>query len=296
MSRRAGFSLIELIVVIAIVGLLASLLFVAIQQSRVRASATVCKRNLANLALASLNYESAREMMPDEAWQARILPFLEAEADKNSASHIGSYVCPSETYFSGYEDQVYGSYLGCSGIWPTGKNFRFDGVFKMNGDGRKEDGIAIASIVDGASNTALYSEALFPMGNKSRLRTIWNSKERYSGSDLDGFVNEIKSMPNDPTQNGWKDNDYSKGVLFVIIEDRKVPHVGVGSNLYNHALSPGYPMAFNRTSVTSAIAPPSSGHQTVSVAFVDGHARDISPTIELAVWRAFGTCNDKDHR
>ena len=60
MSRkRLGFTLIELLVVIAIIAVLIALLLPAVQAAREAARRAQCVNNLKQLALASLNYESA---------------------------------------------------------------------------------------------------------------------------------------------------------------------------------------------------------------------------------------------
>ena len=60
MSRkRRGFTLIELLVVIAIIAVLIALLLPAVQAAREAARRAQCVNNLKQLALASLNYESA---------------------------------------------------------------------------------------------------------------------------------------------------------------------------------------------------------------------------------------------
>jgi prepilin-type N-terminal cleavage/methylation domain-containing protein/prepilin-type processing-associated H-X9-DG protein len=57
---RKGFSLVELLVVVAIIGVMAGLLLPAVQQSRESARRVDCLNRTRQVALALLNYESAR--------------------------------------------------------------------------------------------------------------------------------------------------------------------------------------------------------------------------------------------
>ena len=61
---RGGFTLVELLVVMAIIALLASLLFPAIQQVREGGRRTACLSNLHNLAIASHNYHATFRTLP----------------------------------------------------------------------------------------------------------------------------------------------------------------------------------------------------------------------------------------
>ena len=63
-SSKKGFTLVELLVVIAIIGILISMLLPAVQQVREAARRTQCLNNMRQLALGSLNYESAHMHFP----------------------------------------------------------------------------------------------------------------------------------------------------------------------------------------------------------------------------------------
>jgi prepilin-type N-terminal cleavage/methylation domain-containing protein len=60
----AAFTLVELLVVIAVIGILVALMMPAVQAARESARATQCRNNLRQIAVGLLNFESARRYYP----------------------------------------------------------------------------------------------------------------------------------------------------------------------------------------------------------------------------------------
>lgn len=80
-AGRAGFTLIEVLAVLVVVGLLAALLIPAVQSSREAARAASCRNNLRQIVLATLNHESSAKALPD-LYNGRFLPRPRAAPDE----------------------------------------------------------------------------------------------------------------------------------------------------------------------------------------------------------------------
>lgn len=93
MSRRSGFTLVEVLVVIAVITILVGLLIPALQYAREAARLTQCTNNFKQVGLATLNYAGAhKDMLPalhtqpsankwewDVSWRVPLLPYLEQQ-------------------------------------------------------------------------------------------------------------------------------------------------------------------------------------------------------------------------
>ena len=86
MSIRPGLTIIELIVVLAIISILLALLLPAVQSARERARETVCKNNAHQINLAIAQFAEAHKQLPAPAstgriggWMVEILPFMEQQ-------------------------------------------------------------------------------------------------------------------------------------------------------------------------------------------------------------------------
>jgi len=98
-----AFTLVELLVVIAIIGILVALLLPAIQAAREAARRAQCQSQIHNLAIALLNYESAKKTLPNgmnfdpasnptvqslavygPSWTMEVLPYMEEQATRDA--------------------------------------------------------------------------------------------------------------------------------------------------------------------------------------------------------------------
>jgi prepilin-type processing-associated H-X9-DG protein len=180
---------VELLVTLAVIGILVGLLLPAVQQARAAARRISCDNNLKQLGLAIFNHESAHRKLPPGyvftlgpqgnhsgfGWGAKILPYLEQNSvyfelhfdvplfDPINAvareRHLSVFLCPEDTVSAGNfvtmgdERYAMASYVASFGPPDLDETQeKRDGLFSRNSETR------FSHVTDGLSNTLACGE------------------------------------------------------------------------------------------------------------------------------------------
>ncbi len=213
-----GFTLVELLVVISIIGVMAALLLPAIQSSREAARRTSCKNNLRQIGIALNSYHSSHRHFPigcvewrsgpdaskrQLAWSAFLLPYLEETALHASldltqafdssvnataaATIVPVYICPNSSRDSHLVDgRAACDYGGIFGERIAGPNNPPKGIMLLDVP------IQAAHIRDGLSKTLIVGEdSKFADGQWINGRNIFD--QAFAINAAPGFENDMRS-------------------------------------------------------------------------------------------------------
>jgi prepilin-type N-terminal cleavage/methylation domain-containing protein len=188
-SPSRGFTLVELLVVVAIVGALVALLLPAIQAARESSRRTECQNHLRQLGVAMALHANAKHAFPigclgyrgdfsvtppvvarQISWNIHLLPYLEENAtweaiDLALPSYhadnkaIGSLVIPVFLCPSTVETELQNSI----GAWKGCAFTDFGGLYGVEGTTRdREDFDAVQKLVDESLGVLIYDEPVSP--------------------------------------------------------------------------------------------------------------------------------------
>ena len=215
--NRAGFSMIELLMVIAIIVMMLSLMLPAIQSAREAARRVQCINNLKQVSLALANYETQYHVFPpgvvDRAgpirneplglhisWCVQLLPYMEQQSLYNAfnanvtvyapenqtvrLSTMSALLCPDDPGRPIGNRQGMTTYAGCHHDVEAPIDVNNHGVFFLNSHINSDD------LLDGTSFTILVGEKRidpipFDLGWMSGTRaTLRNTGTAINGTPL----------------------------------------------------------------------------------------------------------------
>lgn len=298
---QTGFTLIECLVVISIVGILCALLAGAVQMARESARRIQCVNNLKQIGLAMHAYHADHGIFPNAITARRfsphvaLLPHLElsnlynsvnidrdATGEETSPNFTAAYNlisvfrCPSESGEMRYLGWT--NYGGCVGYGYQLFNKKNTGLFDVDSN------ISLASITDGTTNTAAFSEWLLGPRPARFSPDADPRRQKFRGPRLplaDEFEKFLEACRNANVQTN-KYGAFPRGMTWM--------DTSLGQSLYNHNLGINEKTCSNGGLVSWGAYTAGSEHGALAhVLFADGHVKAVKQSINLQLWRAIST-------
>jgi prepilin-type processing-associated H-X9-DG protein len=315
MPARRAFSLLQLVIVLAIVALLIGLILPMISKYRAASDRTACLYNLKKIALAAYSYHNQQGNFPpggsppaSASALIHLLPHLEqgngyaqidfeVSASLSPLNHAARtqelflFLCPAdpstarqpehETKAGGYLGRT--NYFGNLGshAWFRNNEPPTAGLFRY---GNEATPTKLSEVTDGISQTALYAEVRRGHLRADDPENVW--KVAFETWDENKDENDLHPFPacDRATEAiDYRGLQYFRGVLWC--------------SMYVHTVPPNYSGrdCIRGTGLDRAHLAARSYHpKGVNVAFVDNSVRFISETITPEVWRGMGTRSGYD--
>ncbi len=181
-SLRSGFTLIELMVVISIIGILMALLVSAVNGAREGARQTQCLNNMKNIGAAILTYNANTRYLPysletfaggEGSWVISIMRQLDegpvadawenGDTSREKSRHVAMLVCPSNSRLTTpmYDIAPLSYYANCGfdGLQTdSGSKIAADCGALVKQGGTLRNSLQRITSLDGATQTILFSE------------------------------------------------------------------------------------------------------------------------------------------
>ena len=319
--RRHGFTLVEMLVVVAIIGVLIALLLPAIQAAREAARRTGCATNLRNIGSAIQQYENGHLYFPPTrygagGWSvlALITPHLQQDTlfenmdfdvsygsisingKKLSAHRVPVFQCPSELQTqlrvdgaNQYIPNNYGVNAGTWLVWDPAGN----GGKGVGGDGAffPVHGTTAQQFGDGLSNTLCAAEV-------KTYTPYYRNSGTPSPETIPSSPAEICALGTGEFKTSghteWTDGRAHHSSFTTVF----TPNTDVACNSqefvdFNSWQEGKTPNPSNHKTY-AAVTARSHHPGLVQVVMMEGSVRPISDAIELSTWRALSTRNGKD--